>query len=252
MNFERPDRRLLAVSRFAGGLLVALSAVAVEAGTFSVSPVRIYMQARERATAITIVNEGDAELVMQADVFSWKQKPDGTDELLPTEDLILAPPILKLAARSRQVVRLAHLRPAPAGAQQTYRMIVREIPEAGKANDGTVQVQVALAFSLPIFITPQGARSNMSCQVRKTAPGTALVTCENSGQAYAQAVSMVLTSTSGETLVSRDISAGYVLPQSRRGFELQRPVGNLPAGGAKLSVTQDDGSKQTFDVVLAE
>ena len=141
MNYNTPGLRPAAA--LAGALLAMLAALPAGAGTFSVSPVRIYMQPRERATAITVVNEGDTELVMQADLFSWKQKPDGTDDLVPTEDLILAPPILKLAPKSRQVLRLANLRPAPSDVQQTYRMVVREIPEA-KPNDGTVQVRRTL------------------------------------------------------------------------------------------------------------
>lgn len=249
MNFRFPGKRPAVALGLA--LLATLAFAPAHAGTFSVSPVRIYMQARERATAVTIVNEGDTELVMQADLFLWKQKPDGTDDLVPTEDMILAPPILKLAPKSRQVVRLANLRPAPTDAQQTYRMVVREIPEA-KPSDGSVQVQVALAFSLPVFITPQGARSRLDCQVRRTSATMAVASCENSGQAYAQAVNMVLTSASGEVLVARDISAGYVLPRARRGFELPRAGAPLPPGPVKLTVTQDDGSKQTFDAQLVD
>ena len=36
---------------------------------------------------------------------------EGLDQMTPTEDLILAPPILKLAPNARQVVRLALLKP---------------------------------------------------------------------------------------------------------------------------------------------
>jgi len=42
-------------------------------------------------------------------VSTWKQKADGTDEQNPSEDLILSPPILKLAPKARQVVRLARI-----------------------------------------------------------------------------------------------------------------------------------------------
>ena len=64
----------------------------VFAGVFSVTPVRIYMTPKDRAVAVTITNEGDTEVVLQADLNAWSQKPDGTDEQVPTEDLILSPP----------------------------------------------------------------------------------------------------------------------------------------------------------------
>ena len=77
--------------------LAAVLPTPVQAGLFSVSPVRMYMAPRDRAIAITINNESDEELVMQADVYAWSQKPGGEDQLILTEDLILSPPILKLA-----------------------------------------------------------------------------------------------------------------------------------------------------------
>src|SRR4051812_34447113 len=109
--------------------LAAITIPAAHAGSFSVSPVRIFMGMRDRATGVTIINEGDTDLVMQAELFEWKQKPDGTDDLQPTQDLVLAPPILRLAKGARQVVRLANLRAPTPGEQLTYRLIIREVPE---------------------------------------------------------------------------------------------------------------------------
>ncbi|QJW83166.1 hypothetical protein HK414_03210 [Ramlibacter terrae] len=90
------------------------------------------------------------------------------------------------------------------------------------------------------------------CSLGKAEGAAVVANCENRGQAYAQAVKMTLTTASGEVLVARDISGGYVLPQVRRSFELQRAAGALPRGPAQLAVTQDDGSKQVFDVRLAD
>ena len=93
--------------RDAALLLVAmLLAAPAWAGQFSVTPVRIFMATKDRAVAVTITNEGDEQLVMQADLYLWKQKPDGQDDLTLTEDMFLSPPIIKLAPRARQVVRL--------------------------------------------------------------------------------------------------------------------------------------------------
>ena len=46
-------------------LLIALPAADAWAGAFTVTPVRIYMTPRDRAVALTVINEGDAELVLQ-------------------------------------------------------------------------------------------------------------------------------------------------------------------------------------------
>lgn len=230
--------------------VLAAAAAPAQAGLFSVTPVRIYMAPRDRAVAVTITNEGDTELVMQADIFDWKQKPDGSDELTLSEDLILAPPIVKLAPKSRQVLRLALTRPAPRAQQLTYRLVVREIPEA-KAPEKGVQLQIALAFSLPVFITPPDARRQLVCELERAAPTVVRAVCENRGQAYAQPVDFQLSGAGGSEIASRS-SGGYILPGIRRSFELDRARSVIPAGKVRLTVTQDDGSQQSFDLTLAE
>lgn len=232
------------------GLLAAALAVPAGAGQFSVTPVRIFMAPKDRAAAVTVTNEGDEELVMQADVYVWKQKPGGEDELTLSEDLFLSPPIIKLAPRSRQVVRLAMVRPPKTGPQLTYRMIVREIPEARPARKG-VELRVALAFSLPVFITPPGAKRQLQCTVDRVAASIVKAVCENTGTAYAQPREFVLSSEQGVKLASRD-SGGYILPDIERSFELKRAEGRIPGGKARLAVMLDDGSTQTYDVTIAD
>jgi len=222
----------------------------VWAGQFSVTPVRIFVAPRDRAAAVTVTNEGNDPLVMQADVYVWNQKPNGDDDLTPSDDLFLSPPILKLAPNSRQVVRLGMLSPPKSGRQLTYRMIVREIPEALQAKK-SVQLQIALAFSLPIFITPPGAKPVLGCAVERGAANMVRAVCQNSGTAYVQPRDFTLTGADGTKLARRD-SGGYILPDITRRFDLKRAEGNIPAGKAKLAVTLDDGSTATFDVAVAE
>ena len=94
MNFlQNPHLRLKRLlSSGAVGLLIASLTTSAWAGVFSVTPVRIYMAPKDRAIAVTITNEGDEELLMQADLYLWKQNPDGQDDLTPTEDVFLSPP----------------------------------------------------------------------------------------------------------------------------------------------------------------
>jgi fimbrial chaperone protein len=236
---------------------VYLAAVALVAGTaswaaeFSVTPVRIFMTPRDRAIAVTVVNEGTEELVMQSELYQWAQNADGEDALTPTEDVVLSPPILKLAPKGRQVLRLARVGAPPAGREQSFRMIVREVPEAKQSQDKEVKVQMALAFSLPIFITPAGAKRNLRCDVARSTPQAVKVVCANQGNAYAQVRGMSLQSATGEPLASRDI-VGYILPDMKRSFELQSTAPRIAAGKVRLSVGLDDGTTQVFDGTLPD
>jgi fimbrial chaperone protein len=242
-------QRMRFLKTFLAAAVVAASS-ATSAGQFSVTPVRIYMASKDRATAITLTNEGDTELVMQADIYEWKQKPGGEEDLKLSEDMILAPPIIKLAPKARQVVRLAMLKPVLPGQQLTYRMIVREIPEAKPPEKG-VQLQIALAFSLPVFISPPGVKRQLACDVQRGSPTSVRAVCENTGNAYAQPVDFKLTAPTGENLASSDTGA-YMLPGIKRSFDIKRSDGRIPGGKARLNVTQDDGSTQAFDVVLPD
>lgn len=242
-------------TRAATSFLIAsclLGAVpAAVAGVFSVSPVRIYMTPRDRAVAVTLTNEGDSPNVLQADLNSWTQDADGTDRLTPTDDLILSPPIIKLAPRSRQVVRLALLRPADPARQLTYRLIVREVPEASADGMKGIRVPIALALSMPVFITPPQAQREVACSLvaapLPAAAPTPQVRCANSGSAYAQIRQVVLRR--GDTVLARFEGGSYVLPGAAQILTLKAEQALAP-GAAELNVSFDDGRSQAFNVVL--
>jgi len=220
------------------------------AGLFSVSPVRIFMTPHEKAAAVTINNDGDQFLVMQADVYDWKQKPDGADDLTLTQDMLVYPPIIKVPPKSHQVVRLARLVHMPQSKQSTYRLIVREIPEVHHTHK-KLAMTVALAFSMPVFITPADAKSKLECSVARISGKSVNAVCHNAGNAYAQVLGLALTRADGHSLANSN-QVGYILPGIKRKFELKSATASIPAGPATLSVKLDDGSKQTFNVMLAK
>lgn len=230
-------------------LAAAACTLPVHAAQFTITPVRIFMTPRDRAVAVTVTNDSDEEVVMQADLYTWKQKPDGSDDLVLTEDLVLTPPILKLAPRARQVVRLARLGGVPTGAQQTYRLIMREIPEARPSSN--IQLQVALAFSLPVFISPPGVKRDLQCGMDRAAADQVRVSCQNDGTAYAQIRALEVTDDKGAKLAARDVG-GYILPGIKRAFDVKRAEGRIPGGKVKLQVALDDGTLQAFDATLPE
>lgn len=242
--------RLANIARAASLLVVFAAAGNVCAGTFSVTPVRIFADPRDRAVAVTVTNEGDQELVMQADLFSWSQRANGEDNLVPTEDLVLSPPILKLPPKARQVVRLALIGAPKSERQLTYRMIAREVPEVKSQEN--VQLQIALAFSIPVFITPPKAKADLGCTIRRAAPDAVNIECENHGNAYAMPRDFALNTASGQRVAGRD-NGGYLLPGTKRTFELKASVGGTIAPGQyRLLVGLDDGSTKSFDVPLSE
>jgi fimbrial chaperone protein len=234
---------LLMVAVFSFGLLGTELA---QAGTFSVTPVRIFLQPRDRATAITFTNDGTTEIVLQADLYDWLQKPNGEDDLKLAEDVIISPPIIKLAPGAKQVVRLARLSMAPSEAQQTYRLIAREIPEIAAAKQG-ISVQIALALSMPVFITPKDAKPKVSCDAVKTYAGSVVFSCKNLGNSHAQ-VRNARVMRDGNELTQLD-NGGYYLAGVQR--DLTLPIGKVTAGALILELALDDGSAPSYSLQLA-
>ncbi|TFZ04148.1 fimbrial biogenesis chaperone [Ramlibacter humi] len=224
------------------------AAAAVHAGSFSVVPVRIYMSPNDRAVAITITNEGDTEVALQADLYTWSQKPDGSDDLVLTEDLLVAPPILRLGPGARQVVRLARLAPADMARQSAYRMIVREVPEVTlpKAEkDILLQLPVSLAMSMPVFVTPPAARRDVQCRIARLDARSFNALCQNAGNAYAQVRAILLLR--GQDELARFEGGTYLLPGARHSLSIKadRPIA---AGPAVARLFFDDG--QSVDQAL--
>lgn len=230
-------------------LLVACLVSGSWAGSFSVSPVRIYMKPRDRAVAVTLTNEGDSAVALQADVFVWSQTPDGTDQLELSDDLILSPPIIRLEAGAKQVVRLALLRPADASRQLTYRLIVREVPEITNPRQEGIQLPIALALSMPVFITPPPARRDVICDLVRGEAGAPAVSCANTGTAYAQ-IREVRLQRLDKTL-ARFEGGAYLLPGARRSV-VPKPEGAGPTGTDPLTVEVqfDDGQTSRFTARL--
>ena len=231
--------------KFALSLIIATSCLAASAGVFSVTPVRLYLAPRDRAIAVTLTNEGDTPIVLQADINTWSQKPDGTDELILTEDLILAPPIIKLAPKARRVVRLALLKPADASRQLTYRMIIREVPEA--LPSASIEVPIALALSMPVFITPPAAKRLVACSAKRGEARVVTLICSNTGTAYAQI--REATAARGGQVFARFEGGSYILPGASKTVSLKAEK-DLAPGDAQLVVTFDDGQTLTNSVAL--
>ncbi|MEP7155867.1 MAG: fimbria/pilus periplasmic chaperone [Betaproteobacteria bacterium] len=224
-------------------------AAAAQCGIFSVSPVRIHMTPRDRAVAVTVVNEGTESVALQADLNVWTQKADGTDELKLSDDLILSPPIIRLAPKARQVVRLALLVPANPGRQLSYRLIMREIPEATLRASGTVHVPVSLALSMPVFITPPKAARDVSCTSERDARDTmsVAVTCTNGGTAYAQIREVsVMRNDAVEAAFEGGV---YILPGAKKTIAVKSEK-LLAAGPVQLRVGYDDIRHQLFEARL--
>ncbi len=237
------------ISLFPSALLGLLLASNVWAGAFSVTPVRLYFEPRDRAVAITLVNESDNEIALQADINRWSQDDAGKDQMELTEDLIVSPPNMKLAPRSKQVIRVALLVPRDAHQQMTYRLVVRELPEAIATKEGEMQLPIALVLNMPVFITPVKAQRVIDCAATTVSDKPVEVICQNQGNASAQLRDIELKR-DGKSLARLE-GGIYLLPGAKKSIQLKTEEGaRLVSGPAELSVLFDDRKQQHFVLSL--
>src|SRR5512143_133357 len=97
---------------WAGGLLLAAANVAV-AASFSIAPLGLSIPSRDSSASVVAENTGGAPLVIQVKAQAWRQDA-GNDVRDDTRELIVNPPIFKLAPGEQQLVRVASRAGPPA------------------------------------------------------------------------------------------------------------------------------------------
>jgi P pilus assembly chaperone PapD len=172
-------------------LLVVLGMPGLRAASLQVAPTSLQLSARQNAEALWVSNSGSAPVSVQARVFRWTQR-DGRDQLDPTSDLVVSPPMQSLAAGQQQLIRVVRAQPEAPDAQLSYRVIVDEVPTLDPNRQG---MQFVLRYSLPVFIQPDGSAAGKPAglparpdRLRAQRPDHALAagySCDAAGRGHA-------------------------------------------------------------------
>lgn len=231
--------------RWALCVVTLVSAASVLAGSFTANPVRLTLAAGATSTALQLENTGDEPVLVQAELMAWSQQ-DGKDVLTPSQDLIVSPPIFRIAAGAAQTIRVGVLRPVAADRELTYRLYLQEVPEP--RTPGDQGISVALRLGLPVFVLPPGrAAPQLTWRATPARDGLTL-TLTNSGNAHVQPVSVKLARQDG-TLVSEQQIAAYVLPGQSRSWPIRMAQ---PWRGEKLKLTAEtSGGNVTAEVAAS-
>ncbi|VVD92471.1 P pilus assembly protein chaperone PapD-like protein [Pandoraea eparura] len=209
-----------------GGAFVALLTLCVTDGngaTLQVSPVIVNFLPTQPATTLTLGNAGDVPIHGQLRLFAWTQR-HGENVLAPTDALVASPPILRIEPGERQIVRLVRMAHAPAAHEQSYRLLVDELPsDAAAPSEG---ISIRLRYSLPVFVQASDARApTLHFDVR---PAQGVLEVRNDGERHAQlGATRVLDATGRSVQLTRGL-LGYVLAGQTRRFVVRWPAGAPP------------------------
>jgi fimbrial chaperone protein len=219
-------------SACASALAVAVFAASVPAAhgaSLQVSPTSVSLQASQNAGGLTLANTGDAPLRGQVRVFRWRQS-DGEDRLEPTTDLVVSPPMLRLAPGQHQLVRVIRPGPAPVGEEAGYRLIVDELPDSTPPDDDRRSLRFVLQYVIPVFLLPaDGPPPSPELHARRVqAGGRTSLELRNRGRQHAQIADLQYVGPDGRRHAIAPGLSGYVLPGQTHRWPL--PAIALPPG----------------------
>ncbi|WP_083747855.1 molecular chaperone [Teichococcus deserti] len=239
----RPRRQLLLQA--GGGLTLAALAWAprpARAGAIEVAPVSADLAPGQQAGVITVTNRDTTPTSVQVRAFAWTQDVT-SDQLTPTQDLLVSPPLFQLAPGASQVVRMVLRAPAQ-GRETAYRLLVDQIP--GPTDSGQ-QIRFALRLSIPVFAQAAvNGRAELEWQLR---PGGEL-TVVNRGTRRAQLAQLTLMPAGGRgPLALTGPENPYVLPGQERRW-LARGATLRPGSTVQASGTGEAG-RFTVDVPVS-
>lgn len=257
--FSRPPFR-----RALGGLALSLGALmsvhSAHAGALQVSPVRVQFDAAQHAQSLQVANKGAQVLDAQVRVMRWTQE-NNEDRLVPADDIVVSPAILRVASGQAQTVRLIRVQPGPADREHSYRVLVDELP----ANDpGTPRtgLKVLMRYSIPVFVAPAAPKppagkaratgpaltdlSGLQASFAPGAQGKSELHVKNNGARYVRISHLSVTAPgAAKPQVLLDGLVGYVLP----GQQMSWPVGvphDASKGATFKAVFNDDRQAQAL------
>ena len=202
------------ICALAAAAVFGLSPARAVAGTFSVAPVRVDLSARAGTGVVTLRNQEDRPLVVQAQVHSWQQAA-GEDRLEATREILVAPAVFTVPPNGAQVVRIALRREPDATTELSYRLLLTEVPP--QAEPGFTGLSFALQMSLPVFVAArQKASPDLRWSATQQGDGPLLVTTHNAGTAHARVLQLEIAPLDAAGDPVQPTGATYVLPGQSR------------------------------------
>jgi len=236
--------RAIAATLLAMGVLAAARPAA--ASTLSVAPIRAELSSATRTAVITVVNQEDAAVVVQARPAAWSQH-EAHDQLDDTHDLLVTPPLFTIPPKGQQVLRVALLREPDPARELDYRLVLSEVPSTAALE--TNELRVTLRITLPVFV---GARARAAPDLAWShawlPDGTLQLEAHNRGSAHIQILDFdVQDVQSGEHAPGalHNDGARYLLPGSSAQWQLHAGAGQAPRAGAVIIKGHSDAGDFT-------
>lgn len=215
---------------------------AIAQATFLIWPIYPKIEPDEKAVAVWLQNTGKSDAMVQVRVFKWNQN-NYKDDYSEQNEIIPSPPIAKIKAGEKHMLRLTKAISIPDSKEFAYRIIVDELPVNLQTGEGAKasKVNFQMRYSIPLFVYGKGVGSGLteetqklnsknalakpilSWHTQKNAQGKTELVLKNDGQKFAR-LSAIKTTMSSKEITLGKASFGYILPNSIMKFEIDPSV----------------------------
>ncbi|MFM9863468.1 MAG: molecular chaperone [Micropepsaceae bacterium] len=228
-------------SRLCAALVAALFCAPAYAASLEVAPTKLTIDGKTGATTLTLANRGTQPIIVQLEGFTWDQAGN-EDVLKPTDAVLVSPPMARIPAGGKQVVRVM-VKPGAPGVERTYRLFASELPDP--ANNESRTIRVLLQFSVPLFVgTPEVPASQIKWDARIGAGGLSL-SANNFGRAHLKFTKLELVTQGGRRMTVSAKAVPYVLSGATKTW----PIAGGFADGERVTV---EGLTDSSDAAIRE
>jgi fimbrial chaperone protein len=131
-------------------LIAGLQLSPATAASLRIAPVLVDLSAPTAATTLRIWNDAKRPANVQVRIFQWSQN-GGKDVFTPATAVVVSPPITKLESGGENMIRIVRTSKAPVRGEESYRVVIDELPQAANRQAGTVDLVVR--HSIPVFFS---------------------------------------------------------------------------------------------------
>jgi len=201
------------------GLVLSLSST-VDAATIRLSPVSVEILSNQNASSISLFNQSNESTDLQIRVFEWNQK-NGQDQLIPTDEIAVSPPFLKLKSNDSYNLRVVRINPAPISGEKTYRIIIDELPKPVDSRKADQGINVLLRSSLPVFVVNKDAITKLSWKIDAN-QNTPSLNMSNIGNRHALLSNLKLVDATVNKSYPIQVNTvnGYILAEQTRSYSI--------------------------------
>lgn len=230
-------------SRWAYAVLASLAAIGLapaHGGSLEISPILVDVPTPGAgASVLTLRNRSAQTARIQLRLFRWLQA-GGAERFDPADGVAVSPPFATIPAGESYVVRVVRTATVPIVGEESYRLLIDELPEPGTPN-GTVTL--AVRHSLPVFFrAPAASAPAIAWTAAATREGVTL-TGGNGGDRRVRIANLRLVDAAGRRATFGPGLAGYLLGRGGRSWSAATPP-QFSLAGARVEYDAEAGEER--------